>query len=89
MTRWILDTESIFLPALPVLQGRTDRSHRAGGYTAAAVVCRRELWRLLRIFPLLFAEIEDRREWDRAARCGEAVERANRSGMATICGRRR
>ncbi len=54
--------------------------------TAAAAVCRCELRRLLGSFALLFAEIEDRREGDRAARSGEAVERANCSGAATVCG---
>jgi hypothetical protein len=58
----------------------------AASYTAAAALCRRELPRLLLTFPLLFAEIEDRRERDRAALFGEAVERAYCSGVATICG---
>jgi hypothetical protein len=35
MTRWIFGTESIFLPAFPVLQGRTDRSRGAGDGGAA------------------------------------------------------
>jgi len=69
-----------------ILRSHQEQLSTTGGYTAAAVVCRRELWRLLWTFLLLFAEIEDRREWDRAARSGEAVERANCSGMATICG---
>ena len=60
----------------------------AASYTAAAALCRRELPRLLLTFPLLFAEIDDRREWDCAARSGKAAERANRSGIATIWGSR-
>jgi hypothetical protein len=47
------------------------------GYTAAAVVPRRELSRRCRTLPLVFAEIGDRRE---------VVEPATCSGMATICG---
>ena len=37
MVRWIFSVESIFLPAFPVLQGRTDRSRKAGDGAATLV----------------------------------------------------
>ena len=66
-----------------IIQSVAERRSSASGYAAAAG--RRELARLLTTFPLLFAEIEDRRGRDRAARSGAAVERASCSGVAAIC----